>query len=135
MDCDWLTHNTGYECRSVRRLDSDESALEVDAPFSFSDGEVIGFYIIDCGDTIKISDNGDTLAHLSSMGLSLDASQLRSIRERLTPHDIFLSELGEIYTTGNTASLPEVMARYITGLLSITTYEREALVTTEIAAQ
>lgn len=133
MNCRWLINNLGYECRPVPALHAGVTALEVDTPFSFSDGEAIGFYLVETGATVRISDNGDTLSHLSGMGLSHNGNRYKSIRERVKTHGLELSAGGELFALSPSAGAERLIANYITALLSIAAYEREALTMPESA--
>lgn len=127
MNCHWLTNNLGYECRPVPALRTADVALEVDTPFRFSDGEPIGFYLVESGPTLRVSDNADTLSHLSALGLAHDSRRNKSIRDRIAKHGLVLSDYGEIYALGDKASAETLIASYISALLSISEYESEAL--------
>ncbi|WP_082656895.1 DUF1828 domain-containing protein [Pseudomonas citronellolis] len=129
MECNWLINNLGFECRPVKGINHGP-VLEVDTPFSFSDGEPIAFYVKEHGTVLVLSDNGDTLAHLMSIGLSSsDKRRWASLRNRLELHSLALSDAGEILASGPNQQASDLIARYLAGLMAIVEYEREALAT------
>lgn len=127
MDCNWLTNNLGFECREVKTL-RHEPAIAVDTPFSFADGEAIGLYLIDHNGSTRITDNGDTIAHLINMGLGYhDGRRWSGLRHRAESHGLNLSDEGEIYALGPSTEPDRLISKYLTGILSIVDLEREAL--------
>lgn len=129
MECNWLINNLGFECRLVKGI-THAPVFEVDTPFSFSDGEPIAFYVKEHGKVMVLSDNGDTLAHLMNMGLSYnDKRRWGSLRHRLEEHKLAMSDQGEIMASGPTENASDLIARYLSGLMSVVEYEREALAT------
>lgn len=119
LNCDWASALTRYNCVSVRGKDG-QSGLEIGTPFSLPDGTAINLYLMPSGSHVLISDNADTLIHLSGMGLDVwNAARFRALRERLFKHSLSLEQSGEIraLTTVREASLG--FARAITGMLSI----------------
>lgn len=127
MECNWLMNNLGFECRPLRGI-THGAVLEVDTPFSFADGEPIAFYVKEHGKVLVLSDNGDTIAHLTSLGLSSpDKRRWASLRSRLEAHNMGLSDQGEILASGPVHAASDLIARYLSGLLAIVDYERDAL--------
>lgn len=127
MECNWLISNLGFECRPVQGRHHG-SVLEVDTSFSFSDGEPVAFYVAEHGNALVLSDNGDTVAHLMGAGLAVgDRRRWASIRNRLEPFDMDISEEGEIKASGAKIDVSGLIARYLEGILSIISYERESL--------
>lgn len=127
MECNWLINNLGFECRPVQGRNQG-SVLEVDTSFSFSDGEPVAFYVTEHGKALVLSDNGDTLAHLMSVGLSVgDKRRWASIRNRLEMHKMGITEEGEIRAAGSKDDASGLITRYIEGILSVISYERESL--------
>ncbi len=127
MECNWLMNNLGFECRSVQGRHHG-SVLEVDTSFSFSDGEPVAFYVIEHGNALVLSDNGDTLAHLTGVGLAVgDKRHWASIRNRLELFEMGISDDGEIKASGPKDDASRLIARYLEGILSVISYERESL--------
>lgn len=127
MNCNWLTNNLGFECREVKTL-RHESALAVDTPFSFTDGEAIGFYLVHHNAALRVTDNGDTIAHLINMGLGYqDARRWSALRHRAEAHGLALSKEGEIYAVGPANSPDTLASHYLAGVLAIVEHERESL--------
>lgn len=127
MDCNWLTTNIGFECREVKTTRR-EPALAVDTPFSFADGESIGFYLINHNGSIRVTDNGDTIAHLINMGLSYrDGRRWSSLRSKAESHGLILTDEGELYGIGPSSAPDHLVSQYLSAVLSIAEHEREAL--------
>ncbi|QRQ86281.1 DUF1828 domain-containing protein [Cupriavidus oxalaticus] len=124
LNCAWLRQNFAYECRQVRTVNG-EPALEVGTPFSFADGTAIVFYMVEQGTHTLISDNGDTLAHLSSVGLDpFNRRRESAIRNILAPFGVALEANGEIRAIGASVAGPHVVATYIASLLALASQER-----------
>lgn len=122
IDCTWLRQNLAYDCRPVRTVNGD-AACEIGTPFSFADGTAIVFYIVDQGTHALLSDNGDTLAHLRSVGLD-PFKREAAIRSMLQPFGIALESNGEIRALGPKDTTAHIVAAYISGLLAVATQER-----------
>ncbi|GAA5232996.1 DUF1828 domain-containing protein [Verticiella sediminum] len=81
-----------YDCVALTGLRG-ESAFEVGTPFSFADGTAIVLYLLEENQHVLVSDNGDTMAHLSSMGLEpYKHRRLNVLRERVAPFGYALGE-------------------------------------------
>lgn len=123
MSCERLIQHLGFECRELS-----DAVISVATPFSFADGEAIGFYLEDRPNEIVVSDNGDTLFHLRGLGLDLsDRRRWRPFRQIAELHGFELQDSGEI--TGNTSkdSVSQLVAKYIAAMLDIVDLEREQL--------
>ncbi|WP_421722392.1 DUF1828 domain-containing protein [Alloalcanivorax xenomutans] len=120
ISCDWLQQTIGYSCRKVR-----DSILAVDSPFSLVGGAPISFYLMEEGRLIKISDNGDTLAHFESIGLTLSAARKKKIHDTLGRHEIALSKEGEVFGLSNPEHARDLIARYQAALLEVAAYQDE----------
>jgi hypothetical protein len=95
LNCTWAAALTKYDCRPVRGLDGSEG-LEIGTPFSLPGGAAINLYLMPVGDHILMSDNGDTLIHLSAMGVDVwKPGRMRSLREELASHELTLTEAGD----------------------------------------
>lgn len=127
MKCNWMIENLGFECRPVQAINHG-TVLEVDTPFSFADGAPLAFYAQEHGKTIVLSDNGDTLAHLASRGLSVfEKRKWASIRSRIEQHEVTLGDDGEIKVIGSKDDVDIVFAKYMSAMLSVVQYERDSL--------
>ena len=80
MNTDGLQAATHCDCVPVRGLHNEEG-LEIGTPFSYADGTAIVLYAMDQDGRILLSDNGEMLAHLSSVGLKLH-HRLPLLRDR-----------------------------------------------------
>lgn len=127
MECNWLVNNLGYDCRPVPGNNGGR-VLEIDTPFSFLDGEPLSLYVLEQGSNIVVSDNGDTMAHLIGSGLNMANRRGWSvIRSRIEPHNMMLTDAGEIRALGSIDYASGVIAGFISGLLAVVDYERQNL--------
>lgn len=123
MSCEHLAQRLGFECRALT-----ESLISVATPFSFADGEAIGFYLDDQQPDIVVSDNGDTIFHLRGVGFDLsDRRRWKPIKQIAESHGFELLDSGEIRATANRESCSNLIARYISAMLDIANLEREQL--------
>ncbi|HDR9087171.1 TPA: DUF1828 domain-containing protein [Burkholderia vietnamiensis] len=124
IDCAWLHKKLAYDCRAVKTVNG-ERAFEIGTPFSFADGSAITFYVIEQGAHSLISDNGDTLFHLSSTGIDpFHGRRLSTIRSLLAQHGMTVEANGEIRTLGRLENTSALVANFIAGLLALTEQER-----------
>ena len=123
MSCEQLIQRLGFNCREVG-----DSVIAVGTPFSFSDGEAIGFYLHERRDEVVVSDNGDTLFHLRGVGFDLsDRRRWRAFRQVAEAHGFELLDSGEITARTSPSNVPQLLARYIAAMLEIVNVEREQL--------
>lgn len=124
IDCAWLHKKLAYDCRAVKTVNG-ERAFEIGTPFSFADGSAITFYVIEQGAHSLISDNGDTLFHLSSTGIDpFHGRRLSTIRSLLAQHGMTVEANGEIRTLGRLENTSTLVANFVAGLLALTEQER-----------
>lgn len=119
LTCDWAAALTHYDCRPVQAV-AGGLALEIGTPFSLGDGCAIVLYAVDQGNHVLFSDNGDTLAHLSGMGLDVwHAGRQKVLRERAGLHGLSLDSAGDFRCLARREQAPHAFARAITGLLAV----------------
>lgn len=124
IDCAWLHRKLAYDCRAVKTVNG-ERAFEIGTPFSFADGSAITLYVIEQGAHSLISDNGDTLFHLSSIGIDpFNGRRLSAIRNLLAQHRMTVEASGEIRALGPIESTSALVAAYVAGLLALAEQER-----------
>ncbi|KKL34011.1 hypothetical protein WR30_26115 [Burkholderia contaminans FFH2055] len=124
IDCAWLHKRLAYDCRPVKTVNG-ERAFEIGTPFSFADGSAIVFYVIEQGSHSLISDNGDTLFHLSSTGIDpFNGRRLSTLRHLLAQHGMSVEANGEIRSLGPVENTSSLVAGFIAGLLALTEQER-----------
>jgi len=126
MNCDWLKNASSFDCNPIRSLHG-EPGIEIGTPFSFADGTAIVLYAIDQGERILFSDNGDTLTHLSGMGLNLSSSRISKVRERVERFGLTLTSEGDVRALVPSSQGPWMLSQVISGLLSVAEWEREVL--------
>nr|WP_284507551.1 DUF1828 domain-containing protein [Caballeronia sp. AZ7_KS35] len=123
IDCSWLRQTFSYDCRPVKTVNGD-AALEIGTPFSFSDGSAIVFYVVEHGAHSVLSDNGDTLYHLSTVGLDpFNWRRASLIRNTIAPYGMSLEANGEIRALAGAGEAQHKIASYIAGLLAIAAQE------------
>lgn len=124
MNCIQLHHLAGFDCTPCRSL-LGEDALDVRTKFTWIDGEPIGFYIIDQGSTLLISDNGDTLSHLRNIGLNLTSKRKwGAVQNIAKQRGLSFSDGGELLSCSGKASAEQQVSSFIATLMSIADYER-----------
>src|SRR5690606_10032480 len=96
LNCDWAQALTKYDCRPLTAVDG-SSCLEVGTPFSLPDGSAINIYLKPEAQLVRISDNGDTMFQLGSLGIDVWNSAVRSsLAKMLGKHKVQLSPKGEV---------------------------------------
>ena len=131
MNCDTLLLRLGFECRMVK-----DTAIAVSTPFAFSDGEPISFYLHDAGDSVVISDNADTLAHLAGVGMDVaDKRTWRGVKQAADEYGLELRDNGEIAGKAPKDRETSLITRYISAILAIVEQEREMLGLTDEQSQ
>jgi hypothetical protein len=121
MNCANLLGALGFSCHRFPT-----GTLAVSTPFCFADGDVIHFYLDDFDSTVKISDNSDTLFHLSTVGLDIsDRKKWRFLRQLAEAHGLQLEDTGELTGRSQSTELPDLVRRYVGTLLKVVDYERE----------
>ena len=119
----------GYECREVSGR-----SIAVTTPFTFPDGEVIGFYVREERDSrVILHDNADTIAHLLSMGIEFPhrMGDWRAVKNTIAAWDLQLGEGGIISARGPKELQPKLVANYISAILAVADFEREQFGVTE----
>ncbi|MGS1060564.1 DUF1828 domain-containing protein [Burkholderia glumae] len=124
IDCVWLNKKLAYDCRPVTTVNG-ERAFEIGTPFSFPDGSAITFYVLEQGSHSLLSDNGDTLYHLSTVGIDpFHKRRLATIRNTLAQHGMTVETTGEIRALGRIEHTSSLVASFVAGLLAIADQER-----------
>lgn len=120
VSCEWASMLTRYDCKKLRTVHGAD-CLEIGTPFSLPDGSAINLYVIPQGtDHLIISDNGDTLLQLSSMGIDVwNSARLRGLREAISREKIVLDNKGDFRTITTTSNAPMAFAQAVTGLLAV----------------
>ena len=126
MNCAWLKDTLGFDCVAVTNMHG-VPGIEIGTPFSFADGSAITLYAFTEGAHLLLSDNGDTLAHLSAMGLPLKHGKLHALRDRLSRHGLALTEAGEVRMLAPQSQGQHAIASAISALLNVAEWEREQL--------
>lgn len=125
MNADWLQAAAHFDCVPVRGLHNQEG-IEIGTPFSYADGTAIVLYAMDQDGRVLLSDNGDMLAHLSSVGLQL-RRRVALLRDRVAAFGLTLTEQGDVRALVPQAQGAHMLGAMIEGLLSVATWEREQL--------
>ena len=119
LNCEWAHALTRFDCRPVRGLDGAEG-LEIGTPFSLPGGAAINLYLMPVGHHVLISDNGDTLMHLSGMGIDIwKPSRMRALREELAAHELKLTEEGDFRLVSTIEKSAWNFANAISALLAV----------------
>ncbi len=119
LNCDWAGALARYDCRQVRDLHGGD-ALEIGTPFSLPGGAAIVLYVVQQGAHVLITDNGDTVTHLSALGLDVwHGARLKQIRERAQPYGMTLDQAGDLRCLGTAEQAPFLFAKAISGVLAV----------------
>lgn len=122
LNCKWAQALSKYDCRQVQGLDG-APGLEIGTPFSLPDGSAINLYVMPAGSHILLSDNGDTLFQLNSMGIDVwQSNRLKSIRELAALHDLTLSERGDFQMLSQQDHAAFSFAKAVSGLITISNW-------------
>jgi len=128
VDCAWAQALTKYDCRPVRGLNG-ASGLEVGTPFSLPDGSAINLYILPISDShIEISDNGDTLTHLSGMGIDVwQPARFRGLKDAIAKQAISFESRGDFRMIAQQKNGALAFAKFVTGILAINSWASDQL--------
>lgn len=128
VNCEWVSLLTRYDCRALRTIHG-AHCLEIGTPFSLPDGSAINLYITNQSEEhLIISDNGDTLLQLASMGIDVwNGARLRGLREAISRERITLESKGDFRMVARTADAPLAFAQAITGLLAVSRWASDQL--------
>lgn len=127
MNCQLIANKFAFECTPLL-TNKGEEAFELGTPFAFADGAAINVYAIPHGDTLELTDNGDTMLHLTGMGMAAwHKSKLALLQCSIEPHGLAFTEQGEIKAYGNADHAALLIAQFISGVLAVAQMERAAL--------
>ena len=97
-------------------------------PFSFADGTAINVYAIPHGETLELTDNGDSMLHLTSVGMTAWRKNKQSALLRVVePHGLMFTEQGEFKIHGKSENAALLIAQFISGILAVAQMERTSL--------
>lgn len=129
LNCNWAQALTRYDCRTVTGLDG-ETGLEIGTPFSLPDGSAISLYVMPAGTHILLSDNGDTLFHLGSMGLDVwQAMRLKALRETAALRKMIIGEKGDLRMLARQEHAAHAFAEAVTTILAISDWASQLMKT------
>lgn len=129
MNCEWAAALTKFDCQPVRGLGG-ESCLVIGTPFSLPDGSAINLYLIDQGSHILITDNGDTVFQLPSMGYDVwHGSRMNGLREFAQAHRLQLTPKGELVMLTRPEQAVLAFAQAMSGMIAVSNWLAEKLQT------
>lgn len=122
MSCYGLLERLGFTCREIT-----ETVISVGTPFSFADGEPIGFYLDEhSSEQVVISDNADTLAHLAGIGFDIsDRKKWKGVKQIATAFGLELQDTGQIVGSEIKSKEQLLVTRFIGAMLAIADMERD----------
>ena len=127
MNCQLLANKFAFDCTPLLTTKG-EQAFEFGTPFAFADGAAINVYAIPHGDTLELTDNGDTMLHLTGMGMAAwHKSKQTALLRSIEPHGLAFTEQGEIKAYGKADHAALLVAQFISGILAVAQMERTAL--------
>ncbi len=125
MDRDWLKTASAFDCVPIHGLHS-ERGIEIGTPFSYADGTAIVLYAMEEGDRILLSDNGEMLAHLETVGIQT-GRRMANLRERVGRFGLTLTAKGDVQALVPADQGPHMLATAISAMLSVADWEHEVL--------
>lgn len=128
LDCSFLDINQLIKCHVVETI-SGEKAIHLQTHHLWYDSNPLSFYVIDLGNQIMITDDGETIFNLSVNDVIRNKKSYSKIRDILncTHSDIGLSELGEITGIANKDKFNILLADYISAMCGLMHHERETI--------
>jgi len=127
MNCQLIANKFAFDCTPLFTTRGEE-AFELGTPFAFADGAAINVYAIPRGETLELTDNGDTMLHLTSMGMAAwRKSKETTLSHAVAPHGIEFTEQGEFKAHGKAEDAALLIAQFISGILAVAQMERTAL--------
>lgn len=89
-----MTELFGPTCQP---LTDDGLVAMIDSPFEYPDGDKLPIFVEKLGPQLRFFDDGGSLLHLFSLGISLDAHrETEFIKDIVAPNHVKLNELGEL---------------------------------------
>jgi hypothetical protein len=127
LNCSWAKALSTYDCRQVTGLHG-EAALEIGTPFSLPDGSAINLYLVPHGAHVLVSDNGDTLFKIASLGLDVwNSNRLKSVRATAAVHGVSLDSGGDLRALAQIEHAPYVFAKTVSGILAVADWAAEQI--------
>ena len=127
MNCQLLARQFSFDCTPLTTYQG-EQAFELGTPFAFADGSAINLYTIVHGDMLELTDNGDTMMHLTSVGMNAWRKNKKTALPRaIEPHGLTINNQGEIRTSGKAEHAALLIAQFVSGILAVAQIERAAL--------
>jgi Domain of unknown function DUF1828 len=127
LNCDWAASLTKYDCLPVNNLHG-EPGVEIGTPFALHGGAAVVVYCFAQGSHQVFSDDGDTLIHLSGLGLDVwHGARLKAIREVATGHNVTLSDSGCLTALARPEHAPFVFAQFLSAVLAMSRWAETSL--------
>jgi hypothetical protein len=102
--------------------------LEIGTPFSLPGGTAIVLYLAEEGQHLLVSDNGDTLVHLASLGLDVwNPQRQKALRSRLGALGMTLGPRGDLRCIARQEQAAFVFARAVSALISAADWAADQL--------
>ena len=94
MICNYMSELPGLTCHP---LTDDGLIAMIDSPLKYPDGDDLPIFVEKLGPQIRFFDDGGSLLHLFSRGLSLgDHRETEFIKNIVEPNHVKLNDLGEL---------------------------------------
>lgn len=127
MNCHWAKALTRFDCRPVTTPDG-ASCIEIGTPFSLPDGSAINVYLVQHGEHVRFSDNGDTLFQLHGMGLDVwQAQRFSALRDHAAKLNMHLDKSGELFTLARQEYAASGFAVAVAALVGVSQWASERL--------
>jgi len=116
MNCKQIIQAMGFSYREAGK-----NTLHVTTPIRFYDGEPIGFYLIQEGDEVTLTDDADTLFKFIKDGYAME-HRWNKINDLICQHNLY-NKNGEIHTKTKRKHVWVSVGDFIDLAQSITQYE------------
>ena len=126
MNCQTFAEMTNFHCTPILTRNGDQGTF-VALESTFMDGTPLSMYTIPSGNRVLLTDGGDTLFHLHSVGFRLLTNRRRwaSLREAVAAFGASLNDSGEIEIWAFPGELRGSVERFIAALLATAHWEEE----------
>lgn len=133
MNCVDLLDNLNLRCQPIPLVGSPDPGFIINTPFTFEGGACLNLFVIpEAGNTLILTDDGDTLAHLHALGHYLDAPGLPVFLRNLAAHEgLQLEDDGAITGTYKLSEFSAGFAAFAQLVAGVRAWEREQAGLTE----
>ncbi len=127
LTCEWAARLTQYDCQPVNSLHG-EAGLEIGTPFALHGGAAVVVYCFPQGTHQVFSDDGDTLLHLSSLGLDVwHRSRMKAVGDVAARLNVTLTDRGCLTALARPEQSTFVFAQFVSAVLAVSRWAEESM--------